>query len=390
MPYQRADRLSKLPPYIFAAMEQLKAKKRKEGVDLITLGIGDPDLPTPTFIVDKLCEEVRKPVNHQYPTSMGEEDFRKAVADFCKIRFGLNYHPDKNVMNVIGGKDGVSNIGRAFVNPGDIVLCPTPGYPVYANAATQFSEGIPYVMPLKEENDFLPDLGAIPSDVLKKATVLFLNYPNNPTGAIATSEFYKHASDLAEDNEFLIVSDNPYSEFTFDDYIAPSFLETNPNHIEINSLSKMFNMTGYRCGFAYGGEEAIKALKEVKSQVDSGCPMFIQRAGAAALKTYTSRQKAPEVAKIMKVYERRRNILVDGLNKMGWHVTKPKATFYLWAKCPEPDDMEFTKKLINVGVVVTPGVGFGEGGKGFVRFALTQPEERIKEALERIAKVIKK
>src|SRR5271157_2998892 len=390
MPYKHAARLDRLPPYIFAQIEQLKAQKRKEGVDLIPLGIGDPDIPCPDFIVDKLCEEVRKPENHQYPTSMGEEDFRQTVAEWCKIRFGLDLDPNKNVMNVLGGNDGVSNIGRTLVDPGEIVLFPSHEYPVYANAATQFSEGVPYIMPLKEENDFLPDLEAIPTKTLKQASVMFLNYRNNPTGAIATPEFYQHASDLAEDYNLLIVSDNPYSEFTYGNYIAPSFLQTNPNHIEINSCSKIFNMTGFRCGWAYGGDDAIAALKSAKSQVDSGCPMFIQRAVITALQTYTSAEKPAEVAQTMQLYESRMRFLVEGLNAIGWPVKLPKATFYLWAKCPngEEDDMAFAMKLIEVGVVVTPGVGFGEEGKGFVRFALTQPEERIKEALERIANVM--
>jgi LL-diaminopimelate aminotransferase len=233
-------------------------------------------------------------------------------------------------------------------------------------------------------------LDAIPTETLKQASVLFINYPNNPTGAVATPEFYKHVSDIAEDYNLLVVSDNPYSEFTYGDYVAPSFLETNPNHLEINSCSKIFNMTGFRCGWAYGGEDAVSALKSAKSQVDSGCPMFVQRAAIAALQTYTSAQKPPEVASTMELYESRMKVLVDGLNAIGWPVKMPNATFYLWAKCPpgEEDDMAFAMKLIEVGVVITPGVGFGDEGNGFVRFAVTQPEERIKEALERIAQII--
>lgn len=385
-----ADRIGRLPKYIFAAIEELKAEKKREGIDLILLGIGDPDLTTPEFIVNELIEQVKRPENQNYPTSMGEQDFREAVSRWYKVRFGLDLDSGKEVTHLLGGKEGIANIARAFVNPGDVVLCPNPGYPVYENGATKLCDGNPYIMPLTKENEFLPDLDAIDKRVLKRIKMMYLNYPNNPTGAIAPMEFLKKASDFAEDNGFFIVYDNPYSEFTFDDYIAPSILQVSENHVEINSVSKMFNMTGFRCGWAAGNSDIVEGLRKVKSQIDSGGSIFIQKAVIKGLDQYTSEKKPEIVQKNMKIYEERRDILVNGLNDMGWKTEKPVATFYVWTPIPEgeKDDMEFVKKLINVGVVITPGVGFGEHGKGFVRFALTQPIEKIKEALERISKVI--
>jgi LL-diaminopimelate aminotransferase len=385
-----AKRIERLPPYIFAEIEQLKLEKRKQGVDLIPLGIGDPDLPTPNIIINELITQVKIPENLNYPTSMGEEFFRESVSRWYKVRFGLDLNMNNEITNVLGGKDGVANITRAFMNPGDIVLCPNPGYPVYENGATKLCDGEPYLMPLTKENKFLPDLDQIPNKILKKTKMMYLNYPNNPTGAIASKEFLKKAVDFAEDYNFFIVYDNPYSEFTFDDYIAPSLLQISNEHIEINSASKIFCMTGFRCGWAAGDKNLIDGLRKVKSQIDSGCPIFIQKAVAKGLDEYTSEKKPEIVAKSIKIYEERRNVLIKGLNEIGWSTEKPQATFYVWTKIPEGEknDMEFVKKLINVGVVLTPGIGFGEYGKDYVRIALTQPIERIKQALERIAKVL--
>ncbi|MFX1338348.1 MAG: aminotransferase class I/II-fold pyridoxal phosphate-dependent enzyme [Promethearchaeota archaeon] len=385
-----AERIGRLPPYIFAEIEQLKLEKKKQGIDLIPLGIGDPDLTTPELILNELIEQVKVPENQNYPTSAGEEFFREAVARWCKVRYGLNLDLNRQVTNVLGGKEGVANIARAFVNPGDIVLCPNPGYPVYENGATKLCDGNPYVMPLKKENNFLPDLEAISTKFLKKAKFMYLNYPNNPTGAIASMDYLKKAVDYAEDYNFFIVYDNPYSEFTYGDYIAPSILQISQDHLEIYSASKMFNMTGFRCGWAIGNAEIIDGLRKVKSQIDSGCPIFIQKAVVKGLNEYSSEKKPEIVAKTMEVYEKRRDIFVDGLNKMGWKTEKPQATFYIWTQIPEGEknSMEFVKKLIDVGVVLTPGIGFGEYGEGFVRIALTQPIERLQEALIRIEKVI--
>ncbi len=390
MKIEYAERVNRLPKYIFVAIEELKAKKKKEGIEFISLGIGDPDLTTPKLIINELINQVKIPENQNYPASMGEEIFREGIARWYKVRFGLDFNADREVTNVLGGKEGVANIARAFINPGDIVLCPNPGYPVYANGATKLCDGEPYLMPLTKENKFLPNLEAIETKILKKAKMMYLNYPNNPTGAIAPIEYLKKAVDYAEDYNFIIIYDNPYSEFTFGDYIAPTLLQINSDHIEINSASKTFNMTGFRCGWAVGNQEIIEGLRKIKSQIDSGCPIFIQKAVIKGLNEYKSEKKPEIVDKNMKIYEKRRNVLVEGLNKIGWEIDKPKATFYVWTQIPEGEtnSMDFVKKLINVGVIITPGIGFGQYGEGFVRFALTQPIERIKEALERIDKAL--
>ncbi len=385
-----ADRVKKLPEYIFTAIKELKLKKEREGMDLISLGIGDPDLTTPEFILNEMIEQVKLPKNQNYPASMGEEDFRTAVANWYKVRFGLDFNPENEISNLIGGKEGVANIARAFINPGDIVLCPNPGYPVYENGATKFCDGKPYLMPLLKENNFLPDLEIIETNILRKAKMMYLNYPNNPTGAIAPINFLKKVVDYAEDYNFFIVYDNPYSEFTFNDYIAPTLLQINQNHIEINSASKMFCMTGFRCGWAAGDDYLISGLRKIKSQIDSGCPIFIQKAVIKGLNEYKSEKKPKFVEKNMKIYEKRRDVLINGLNEIGWKTEKPQATFYVWTPIPpgKKSCMDFVKNLIEVGVVITPGIGFGQYGEGFVRFALTQPIERIKEALERISQII--
>ncbi len=385
-----SNRVNRLPPYIFVEIEQLKKEKKRQGIDLISLGIGDPDLTTPDLILNEMIKQVRYPENQNYPTSMGEQDFREAVQRWYKVRFNVEFDADNEVSNLIGGKEGIANIARAFVNPGDIVLCPSPGYPVYENGATKLCDGEPYLVPLLEENNFLPEFETIDANILKKARLMYLNYPNNPTGAIAPKSFLKKAVDYAEDYNFIIVYDNPYSEFTFDDYIAPSLLQIDQNHIEINSASKMFCMTGFRCGWAVGHEDIIKGIRKVKSQIDSGSPRFIQKAVIKGLSEYTSEKKPKIVKEIIETYEKRRDALTKGLNEIGWKTEKPKATFYVWSHIPEGEtnSMDFVKKLIDVGVVLTPGAGFGKFGEGFVRFALTQPINKIKEALERIEKII--
>ncbi|MBA7560295.1 LL-diaminopimelate aminotransferase [subsurface metagenome] len=385
-----ANRINRLPPYIFVEIEKLKNEKERQGIDLISLGIGDPDLTTPDLILNEIIKQVRYPENQNYPTSMGEQDFREAVQRWYKVRFNIEFDVNNEVSNLIGGKEGIANIARAFVNPGDIVLCPSPGYPVYENGATKLCDGEPYLVPLLEENNFLPEFETINTSILKKAKLMYLNYPNNPTGATAPKAFLKKAVDYAEDYNFIIVYDNPYSEFTFEDYIAPSLLQIDQNHIELNSASKMFCMTGFRCGWAVGHEDIIKGIRKVKSQIDSGSPKFIQKAVIKGLSEYTSEKKPKIVKEIIKTYERRRDALIKGLNEIGWKTEKPKATFYVWSHIPEGEtnSMDFVKKLIDFGVVLTPGAGFGKFGEGFVRFALTQPINKIKEALERIEKII--
>jgi LL-diaminopimelate aminotransferase len=345
------------------------------------------------LIINEIIKQVKILENQKYPASMGEESFRETVAKWYKIRFNVDLEPNDEVSNVIGGKEGVANIARAFINPGDIVLCPNPGYPVYENGATKLCDAEPYLMPLLKENQFLPDLDAIDTKILRKAKLMYLNYPNNPTGAIVPKVFLKKVVDYAEDYNFIIVHDNPYSEFTFGDYIAPSILEIDPNHIEINSASKMFNMTGFRCGWVAGNKDIVKGLRKVKSQIDSGCPTFIQKAVATGLNEYKSEKKPEIVEKIVETYQRRRNVLVKGLNDNGWITDTPQATFYVWTQIPESykniSCMDFVKKLINIGVITTPGIGFGEYGEGFIRFALTQPESRLIEAINRIKPLLK-
>ncbi len=385
-----ANRINKLPGYIFAEIEQLLSEKKKEGIDIIPLGIGDPDLTTPDVIIKELIKQVKIPENQNYPSSKGEQDFREAVQRWYKVRFNLNFDANSEVTGLIGGKEGIANIARVFVNPGDIVLCPNPGYPVYENGGTTLCDGKIYTMPLLKENNFLPDFEVIKAEILKKAKLMYINYPNNPTGAITTKKFLKEAADIAEDYNIIIVHDNPYSEFTYEDYIAPSLLQIDQNHIEINSSSKMFCMTGFRCGWAVGDKDIIGGLRKVKSHIDSGCPVFIQKAVIRGLKEYKSSEKPNIVKDNVKIYEKRRDVLVEGLNNIGWNTDMPKATLYVWTHIPEGEtnSMEFIKKLIDVGVVLTPGTGFGIYGEGFVRFALTQPVERINEALERIDMVI--
>ena len=387
-----SERVKRLPTYIFVEIEKLLSEKRKKGIDLIPLGIGDPDLTTPDLIVNETIKQIKIPENQNYPSSMGEVDFREAVARWYKVRFRIDLDAENEISNVIGGKEGIANIARAYVNPGDIVLCPNPGYPVYENGATKLIDGQPYLMPLLKKNNFLPDLDTIDTKILRKAKIMYLNYPNNPTGAIAPKDFLKKVTDYAEDYDILIVYDNPYSEFTYGDYISPTVLQLDQSHIEINSASKMFNMTGFRCGWVAGHKDAIKGLRKIKSQIDSGCPMFIQRAVIRGLAEYKSDKKPEIVENTVKIYEKRRDVLVKGLNDIGWKTDKPKATFYVWTQIPEEycnlSCMEFVKKLIDIGVILTPGIGFGQYGEGFVRFALTQPETRIKEAIERIESII--
>jgi len=381
-----------LPKYLFVMIEDLIKEKEKEGVDLIRLGVGIPDLKTPKFIIDKLVEEIQKPEHHFYTlsSSAGEPSFNESISRFYEIRFHVKLDSKKETTNLIGAKEGLVNLARTFLNEGDYTLVPDPGYPVYANGATILNGGKPYAMPLDKENKFLPDLEKIPKDIAKKAKIMFLNYPNNPTAAIAPESFIKEALDFAEDNNVIICYDNAYSEITFDGYVAPSILEFEKGreHIELNSFSKTFAMAGDRIAWAAGNEEIISGLVKVKSQIDMASPTYIQAAAKAALDSYVSSEPPPEVKKLNAEYEKRRDIIVDGLNDIGFECEKPKATFYVWFDCGQ-DSTEFTKKMINAGVVVTPGVGFGSHSKNFVRISLVQTEEKLKEAIERMKKAAK-
>jgi LL-diaminopimelate aminotransferase len=383
-----SERLKSLPPYIFAEIAAMKREQIRNNVDLISMDVGDPDIPTPQLIVDTLIEEVQKPENHKYPARQGEPDFLKAVADWYEKRFHVEIDPQNQIINLLGAKEGLVNIARAYTNPGDVILVPNPAYPVYENGATILNGAIPFFMPLQEEKKFLPDFDLIPKDIIKKAKLMYLNYPNNPTGAIPTKSFLKEAVHFADTNNILLVYDNPYSEFTFDDYIAPSLLEFTSNHVEMNSCSKIFNMTGWRIGFAAGNPSIIEGLRKIKAQIDTGCPKFIQRAAIKGFQEYTGPDKPSIVKDTIKIYEQRRNVLVEGLNAIGWTTHKPEATFYIWTKSPEPDSMKMCKRLLDIGVATTPGIGFGRCGEGYIRFALTEPIKRIKEALDRISTIL--
>jgi LL-diaminopimelate aminotransferase len=376
-------RLEQLPPYPFARIDELKEEKVKQGVDLIDLGIGDPDLPTPPHVIDALCTAARDPANHHYPSYVGMIEFRKAVASWYRGRFGVSLNPDNEIISLMGSKDGIAHIPEAFVNPGDYALVPDPGYPVY-RTSTLFAEGNVHIMPLRAENKFLPKLDQIPISVARKAKIMFLNYPNNPTAATASREFFKEVVDYASEHDIIVVHDNPYSEVTFDGYRAPSFLETpgaKEVGVEMHSLSKTYNMTGWRIGMACGNQDVIAGLKKVKTNVDSGVFNAVQIAAIAAL---TGSQDS--VKRSCAIYEERRDALVRGLSEMGIACLSPRATFYVWV--PVENGVEYATRLLDeAGVVVTPGVGFGPCGKGYIRFALTRPLSRIQQAVERIRRI---
>jgi LL-diaminopimelate aminotransferase len=381
-----SDRINSLPPYLFATIDESKAAIKAKGVDVIDLGVGDPDQPTPAHIVDSMCEAVKKPETHTYPSYTGMMSFREAAADWCKESRGLELDPASEILTMIGSKEGVAHIPLAFINPGDVALCPDPAYPVY-KIGTQFAGGEPHIMPLLEENNFLPDFDAIPKDKLEKAKLMFLNYPNNPTSAIADEKFFEEVVQFAKDNDIVVIHDNAYSEMTYDNYKAPSFLSVDGAMdvgIELYSLSKTYNMTGWRLAFAVGNKEIISGVGKVKSNVDSGAFDAIQMAGITALS-----ESQQCVADMNTIYEERRDALLKGLNEIGLDVKAPKATFYVWAPVPDGyDSMEFAKLLLEeAGIVATPGVGFGTYGEGYIRFALTRSVDRINEAVERMSKL---
>lgn len=382
-----AERVKNLPPYLFATIDKMKQDALSKGVDVIDLSIGDPDIPTPQHIVDAMKKAVENPAHHRYPSYEGMLSYREAVANWYKERFNVNLDPKTEVLSLIGSKEGIGHIPLAFVNPCDVVLVPSPGYPVYP-VGTLFAGGESYIMSLREENGFLPDFKSIPEDKLKKAKLMFLNYPNNPTTAIAPKEFFKEAIEFAKKYNIIICHDAAYSEIYYDNERPLSFLEVEGAKdvgIEFHSLSKTYNMTGWRIGFAVGNKDVIFGLGKIKTNLDSGVFQAIQEASIVALQTDDS-----ILSDIRNVYQNRRDTLYDGLKGLGLDINKPKATFYLWAKVPKGfDSTTFTTHLLkSAGVLVTPGVGFGAPGEGYIRFALTQSVERIKEAVERIKKVI--
>ncbi len=379
-----ADRVNSLPQYLFAAIDKAKQEAMRKGVDVINLSIGDPDMPTPQHIVDAMIKSVGNPDRHHYPSYEGMLSFRTAAANWYKKTMKVDLDPEDEVLTLIGSKEGLAHIPLAFLNPGDISLVPDPAYPVY-NIGSILADGKPFKMPLIAENDFLPDLDSIPSDTAKKAKLLFLNYPNNPTSATASLKFFEEVVDFANENGILVVHDNAYSEMTYDGYRTPSFLSVSGAKevgIETHSLSKTYNMTGWRLGFAVGNRDILGGLGKVKTNVDSGAFEAIQEAGIAAL-------SGPQdcVREMNLVYKGRRDALLAGLKGLGLEVRPPKATFYVWVNV-ERRSLEFTKMLLEkAGIVATPGVGLGDHGEGYVRFALTQSVERINEAVDRMSKL---
>ncbi len=385
---QESDRLKALPPYLFVEIDRAKRKAIESGVKVIDFGVGDPDQATPQFIVSAMAQAVKDPKNHHYPLDRGHAPFRQAVSNWYKKRFNALLDPDTQILPLIGSKEGIAHLPLAFINPGDGVLVPDPCYPPY-KSGTLFAGGEPYLMPLQEEQGFLPDLDSIPGDVLKKSKIIFVNYPNNPTGAVATRSFYERLVAWAAKHRILIASDLAYSEIYFDEERPLSIFEipgAKEVAIEFHSLSKTCNMTGWRVGFAVGREEAVTALLKVKSNIDSGVFTAIQRVGIEALK------KSFDVSKKSSgVYRKRRDLLVQGLKGLGFPAKPNPATFYVFTRLPDGnhDSAGFCRRLLEgAGIVATPGVGFGPAGEGYVRFTLTVPEPEIKEALDRMKKVL--
>ena len=384
--FNKAKRIQELPPYLFAEIDRKKRAAQAKGVDLIDLGIGDPDIPTPGRIIQRLTETAPKPANHRYPSSSGMMEFRQAVADWYDRRFGVTLDAATEVVSLIGSKEGVANMAVAYVDPGDVVLVPTPAYPVYA-IGTRFNGGDVHFLPLTRENGFLPDLSSVPADVLGRAKMLWINYPNNPTGAVAEESFLKEAVEFAHRHNIVLCHDAAYTELGFDGYRAPSILQVEGAKevaIEFHSLSKTFNMTGWRIGMAVGCAELVATLGQVKSNVDSGVFQPVQEAAILAL------EHAEEfLGPIREVYQERRDTLIGGLHSAGFELPAPRATFYVWLPVPGGwTSTDFTARLLDeAGIVTTPGNGFGEPGEGFIRMTLCSPADRLKEAVERLQQV---
>ncbi len=383
---EKSDRLNSLPPYLFKEIDRQKEEVRKRGVDIIDLGVGDPDMPTPPHIIEALNKAAIDPANHRYPSYSGMGDFNEAVARWYKRRFNVDLDYENEVVTLIGSKEGIAHIPLAFINTGDLALVTSPGYPVY-HIGVQFAGGQVYFMDLLKENDFLPDLNAVPEEIADKARMMFINYPNNPTSAVAKKSFFQEVVAFAESHNIIVCHDAAYTEMAFDGYRPISFLEVEGAKavgIEFHSLSKTYNMTGWRIGFAVGRAEIIQALGQIKSNIDSGAFQAVQIAGIAALE-----DNQDCVDNMNKVYTERRDILVDGLVELGLSVEKPRATFYVWIEVPKGyNSAEFTSHLLSKGgIVATPGNGFGEAGEGYVRMALTVDKERMKEAVERIKSI---
>jgi len=377
-------RVKNLPPYLFVEINKKIAEKRAKGEEVISFAIGDPDIPTPAHIIDRLCQAAHDPANHRYPETAGLPELRQAIADWYQGRFGVSLDADTEVLPLIGSKEGVGHIAFCFIDFEDIALVPDPGYPVYS-VSTMLAGGRPYYMPLREDRDFLPNLSAIPAYILRKARLLWLSYPNNPTGAVADLDFFNRAVEFAQQNDLVVCHDGPYSEVAFDGYQPVSFLQAEgakETGVEFNSFSKSYNMTGWRIGMAVGNATMIDALKRLKSNLDSGIPQAIQYAAIEAL---TASQDC--IQEHNAIYQRRRDLIIEMLNSIGLEAKVPKASLYIWAKVPEGyTSVDFATDLLEqVGVAVTPGIGYGKNGEGYIRLSLTIPDAALVKGLSRLA-----
>ena len=378
-----ARRLDAVPPYLFAELERTIARKRREGIDVISLGIGDPDLPTPQAVVEALAAAAGDPTTHQYPTNHGSDEFRETATAFYRERFGVELDPETEIVPALGGKEAVAHIALVLLDPGSLCLSPDPGYPPYTSGPV-FAEAEVHYLPLEEANGFLPDLDAVPEEVAGRANLLFLNYPNNPTGAVVAPGYFERAVDFARRHGLAVVHDNAYSEICFDGYRAPSFLEipgAKEVGIEIFSLSKGWNMTGWRAGIVAGNPEIVERYRHLKTNLDSGMFEAVQRATVAAL---TEAREFPR--EMSEVYRRRRDLVADALTAIGIEVEAPRATPYFWVRVSEGQtSASFTELVLEqAGVVVSPGPAYGPSGEGFVRISLTVPDDRLEEAMRRI------
>jgi LL-diaminopimelate aminotransferase len=384
--FKISKKLNALPPYLFLEIDKAKRKAHAQGRDIIDLGIGDPDQPTPKFIIEALYQAAQDPVNHHYALDQGMPALRRAIEGWYKRRFDINLNPDSEILPLIGSKEGIAHFPLAFINEGDYSLVPDPCYPPY-KGGTILAGGKPFSLPLLESNSFLPDLKKIPLTVRKKAKSIYTNYPNNPTSATAEKYFYQDVVEFARKHKLIVISDLAYSEMSYDGYKPTSILEVEGARevaIEFHSLSKTYNMTGWRVGWACGNAQLVCALAKIKSNIDSGIFSAIQVAGIAALEGPQEHKK-----EMCQLYQERRDVLMSGLRALGWKAQLPKATFYVWIKVPQKtSSMKFAALLLEkADLVVTPGVGFGEYGEGYIRMALTVPKERIKEAIERLKKI---
>ena len=381
-----AKRIADLPPYLFAEIDAKKNEMRAKGMEIIDLGVGDPDIPTPDFIIEALKKAADDPKNHRYPSYEGMPAYREAVTEWYKERFDVSLNPATEAVALIGSKEGIAHTPLAFLDPGDVGLYTDPGYPVYPTSIS-FAGGIPHAVPLLKENGFLPDLDAIPEDVKQKAKIFFVNYPNNPTTAVADADFYKRLVEFGQKHNILICHDAAYTEIAYDGYEPFSFLQFDGAKevgIEFHSLSKTFNMTGWRIGFAVGNPKAVGGLGKIKTNIDSGAFQAVQAAGIEALKHY---KLGLEDRK--KIFQERRDIFCKGLDEAGLSYEKPKATFYIWFEVPEGlTSKEFSAKLLtDTGIVVTPGTGFGKYGEGYARISTTFSTDKIIQAVERLKEV---